>query len=227
MGLGGQPTRRIRDRRVRRPARRGAGRPGELPPDQDPRGLPRPRPADAELRRAADVLGGQNLVASRHHLRVYNSNGERRSDTFASRHNVPASASDQQTILIGDSGVRPPFGVTPTWSTPDFNVDLALRRRGLLGRGSHPTASPGATSPARCHRLSRRRCRESRLVRRDDQPARRCGVRSRPAARRCWRPATTPTTAPPTSPSSTPDPRNNASAVTEPTCAPPPPPPSR
>jgi hypothetical protein len=63
---------------------------------------------------------GQNLVKN-HAVKLYNATGGL-IGTFAFGANLPGEGANQQTILIGDSGVQAAFGVTPNLVDSGFNV---------------------------------------------------------------------------------------------------------
>jgi hypothetical protein len=79
-----------------------------------------PQSSFVELQMYSD---GQNFVQN-HSITVYGAGGAS-TDTFVFPDDLPGVGVDQQTMLVGDSGVEEAFGVTPDLIDADFNIPAA------------------------------------------------------------------------------------------------------
>ena len=185
----------------------------DLPPDEDPRGLPGPAGRRELVRRAADVRGRPEPRRRAQPSTVYTATGGDCMRSCDAAANV-ANGDNQRTILIGDTATA---GHRRLRRRPAVDACRSTARgRRVASLRAPSTASPGAASPAR--RRSRRRPATPAAAIADGSAL--DALDHAAAARRCSRRPTTPTTAPPTSlDRRRPSPRNNSATPTETACA--------
>ena len=191
-GDGGTPHSCRRNRCPGRGACRRATGPGDLPPDLDPRGLPgNRRESRFRLRRAADVRLDAELrrrpCADRLRLRRHRDRNLHLPLRRRQRRK-PADDLDRRQRRAGCT-----FGVPP--DLIEIGHRHTPRRAARPAGPARSTASPGAASRPDAPAVGF--ARGPAAASPTGWP---CAARSNPAARRCFRKATTATTAPRTSP---------------------------